>query len=232
LSWKDGVAGLVTGLPASTLNGVWLEHENPNPAVVSAMLDEVAATGLPHSLYLRAGSGVALTELASQRGMTPSGAVPIMLLDSVPAAPEPAGLFIRQLAPDEVLAHAQVAAAAFEQPVEQSLRLSTPDLLRRDSVRCYVGDVNGRPVTTAVSVTHGGYTAIFAVATLPSFRGRGFGSAITAQAAADGLAAGASWCWLQSSAAGYLVYQNLAFTTIEWWPLWLSASVEQGLEKR
>jgi N-acetylglutamate synthase len=224
LSRKDGVAALVTGLPVPTLNGVWLEHVNPSPAVVSSMLDEVAATGLPHSLQLRPNSDRALTELAGKRGMRPDGEVPIMRLDTIPADSHPAGLSIRQLAPDEVLAHVQVATAVFHLSQDDYLRLCPPDLLWRGSFRAYTGEVNGQPVTTAVSVTQGRHTAIFSVATLPDFRGRGFGGAVTARAVADGLAAGASWCWLQSSDSGYPVYRDLGFETIEWWQLWLSAS--------
>jgi hypothetical protein len=38
---------------------------------------------------------------------------------------------------------------------------------------------------------------------------------------ADGLAAGASWAWLQSSAAGYRVYEALGFETVERWRCWV-----------
>ena len=221
LSRQDGVVALVTGQPSATMNAVWVERANRSPAVVSAMLDEVAATGLPHALHLRPDSDHALAELAGQRGMKSSGEIPIMRLDTAPADRHPAGLSIRRLAPGEGLAHAQVASVAFDHPQEDSLRMCNPKLLSRDSFRAYVGEVDGQPVTTAVSVTRGGHTGIFGVATLPDFRNRGFGAAITARASADGLAAGAYWCWLQSSDAGYSVYQGLGFKTIERWQLWL-----------
>jgi hypothetical protein len=34
---------------------------------------------------------------------------------------------------------------------------------------------------------------------------------------------GVSWAWLQSSEAGYSVYERLGFTTIERWPCWFSS---------
>lgn len=159
--------------------------------------------------------------------MRRSGEIPVMVLDpatssGISSGRHPAELTIRVLTPGEGVAHARVAAVAFEHTVEQSL--SNPDVLSLESVRCYVGEVDGQPVTTSVGVTLDGGTAIFGVATLPGFRGRGFGRAVTVRAVADGLAAGASWCWLQSTTAGYRVYRNLGFHTIEAWPCWLSAA--------
>ena len=117
--------------------------------------------------------------------------------------------------------HARVAAAAFGSPEEMFLR--SPGLMSLDGLRCYVGEADGRPVTTAVSVTAGEFTAIFNVATEPAYQGRGFGTAVTARALADGVIAGAAWAWLQSSEEGYLVYRSLGFRTIETWTHWVSA---------
>lgn len=69
-------------------------------------------------------------------------------------------------------------------------------------------------------MTAGSRTGIFNVATLPAFRGRGLGTAVTARAVAEGLAAGAPCCWLQSSPEGYGAYRNLGFRTVEMWQQW------------
>jgi hypothetical protein len=47
---------------------------------------------------------------------------------------------------------------------------------------------------------------------------------VTARAVADGLAAGAQFAWLQSSAAGYGVYERLGFTTSETWRCWVAGA--------
>jgi N-acetylglutamate synthase len=96
--------------------------------------------------------------------------------------------------------------------------------MTRWAARGYLGEADGQPAATAVSMTLGAYTGIFNVTTLPGFRRRGFGTAITARAAADRLAVGASYCWLQSSPDGYPVYRNLGFRTIETWPCWIAGS--------
>lgn len=63
---------------------------------------------------------------------------------------------------------------------------------------------------------------IFTVATLQPHRQRGYGAAVTARAANDGLLSGATWVWLQSSEVGYGVYEHLGFRTLERWPCWVS----------
>jgi predicted GNAT family acetyltransferase len=132
--------------------------------------------------------------------------------------PAPAGLSIRRLGPDETSLHAMVASPVFDIDEEITLALVNPGTLRLDTVRCYAGERDGQPVVTGMSVTVGGCTAILNVATLPGLRGLGYGTALTARAVADGLAAGSACCWLQSSPDGYHVYQKLGFQTIESWP--------------
>ena len=109
--------------------------------------------------------------------------------------------------------HAQVAAAAFGGPEE--MFLPNPDLMWLDGLRCYAGEADGRPVTTALSVTTGEFSGIFNVATEPAYQGHGFGAAVTARALADGVIAGAAWSWLHSTKEGYLVYRSLGFRTLE-----------------
>lgn len=223
---EEGAVAVVSGIPLPTLNGVWLERANPSAATVAALLDTVAAAGVPHSLHLWSGSDDGLCEVAASRGMTCEGQVPAMAVDgtTVAATRSPAGLAIRELSPGQAPVHAQVASAGFGIPSDHFQWLINPAVLGLDSVRCYVGELDGQPVTTGLGCTLGGCTGIFDIATLPGFRGRGFGRAITARAVADGLAGGASWCWLQSSAMGYRVYRCLGFREIDRWRRWLSAA--------
>jgi hypothetical protein len=44
---------------------------------------------------------------------------------------------------------------------------------------------------------------------------------MTARVIYDGLVAGAEWAWLQSSPAGYNVYERLGFRTVELWDCWV-----------
>ena len=226
-SWrKDGAFAVVTGLPVPILNAVWLERANPSVAAVAALLDEVSATGLPYCLQLRPGSDESLAALAASRDMTGPGEVPLMAVeDAGPAISPPPGLSIRQLTPDQAPLHAQVAAAGFGIEADVFLHMVSPGLLELDTVRCYLGEADGQLATTAISMTCGTSAGIFNVATVPGFRGRGFGAAVSARAVADALALGATSCWLQSSPQGYPLYRKLGFRTIETWPYWISRTL-------
>ena len=135
-------------------------------------------------------------------------------------AQEVRNLQIRQLAPEEALLHARIAARGFEAPEEPFVQLMTPAVLRQPGVRCYVGEIDGNPVTTGLGVTLGTSVGIFDIATPPEHRGKGLAAAVTARAVTDGLNNGARWSYLQSSSAGYEIYRRLGFLTLERWDCW------------
>jgi ribosomal protein S18 acetylase RimI-like enzyme len=219
-----GVAA-VTGVAVPTLNGVWVHNVDADTDDISDLLDQVAATGLPHCLQFRSGSATHLLSLAASRGMTHVEDIPLMVSEDpgrLNAVQAVGGLTIRELLPDEAPLHARLAAAGFEIPPEMFLQLMTPEVLATPGVRCYLGETGGQPVTTGLGVKLGFYVAIFNIATPPEHRRRGYGAAVTARAVADGLAAGAQWSWLQSSTEGYKVYERLGFRTIEAWPCYAS----------
>jgi hypothetical protein len=216
----------VTRVPAPTLNGVWVAGADADPDAIAELLDEVAATGLPHCLQFRPGAVNRMTKLAMSRSMTREEAIPLMALDDpgrLDAAQAVSGLTIRELSPKEAQAHARVAAAGFNAPVEMFLQLTTPAMLAAPGVRCYLGEAGDQPVTTGLGVTIGPYVAIFNIGTPPEHRRHGYGAAVTARAVADGLAAGAKWSWLQTTPVGQPVYESLGFRTVETWQCWIAA---------
>jgi N-acetylglutamate synthase len=219
-----GLAG-VTGVAVPTLNGVWVDKVDADIEEVSELLDQVLATGLPHCLQFRSAASSRLADLAAGRGMAHLEDIPLMVLEDagqLDAAMTVKGLAIRELTPDEAPLHARVAAEGFEVPPEMFLQLMTPPVLATPGVRCYVGEADGEPVTTGLGVTLGSKIGIFNIATLPTHRRRGYGAAITARAATDGLKGEAKWSWLQSSEDGYKVYERLGFWTVETWPCWIA----------
>jgi hypothetical protein len=221
-----GAVAMVTGVHTPFLNGVWSERADPDPDIVADLLDRVAATGLPHCLQLRPGGSPALSRLAMNLGMSrDEDDVPLMVLEDPSRLGQRVdGLVVRQLQPGEAELHVRVAAAGFEAPQELFRQLVTPATLGLPEVRCYVGEADGRLVTTGIGVTLGTFVGIFNVATPPADRGRGYGTALTARAVTDGLSAGAMWSWLQSSPPGYPVYEQLGFRPVESWQAWVSAA--------
>lgn len=220
-----GATAAVTGIPIAYLNGVFV-IDAPRDTV-SALLDDVAVTGLPHFVLLRPGTAGDVAAVPAARGMTRSEDVPLMVLGRISVtldAPHPPELTIRRLRPEEADLHAHTAAAGFEAPPEVFVRLMPPEMLRFEGARCYVAEVAGEPVATGYGErTLGGGVGVFNIATIRRFRGRGFGSAVTARVLADAAADGATWAWLQSTADGYGVYERLGFRSTGSWQRWISS---------
>ena len=223
--WVDeraGAAGVFTGIDVGGFNGVWTTSREAAPELVVELLDRVAATGVPYSLHLREGTDPRLTRIAGARGMALDAEEPVMILSET-ASLEPAlqtGARIRQLGPHEGRVHAQVAAEVGDDDVEVAEAGATSAILSSPGMRCYVAEIDGDAVATAMGVTYLGCVAVFAVATLPRHRRRGYGSALTARAVRDGFEAGAGWAWLQASADGTRLYERLGFRAVETVTIW------------
>lgn len=226
-SWirrDGGVLGVMTGVRLGGFNGVWGEVRDVDAAAVARLLDAVRGAGVPYRLQLRQGWGPEVDEVARERGLVRVAGEPLMVLDDdrrLAPALEVDGLALRQLAPDQGATHARVAAGGQVVRDEAAyLSVTSPEVLRTEGLRCYVGELEGRPVTTALSVTTGDCVAVFSVATLPGHRRRGFGSAVTSRAVLDGFDAGARWAWLSASEAGFPVYRDMGFVTVERLDMW------------
>lgn len=221
---EGGALGVMTGVELGGYNGVWGEVQEVDPAAVARLLDAVHRGGVPHSMQLRPGWPPEVDEMARQRGLLRVPGEPVMVLDDhrqLSAALVGCGLSLRQISPEEGALHAHVAAGGQVVGQEGPYRkVVSPGVLRTPGIRGYVGEVNGRAVTTALSVTTGDCVGIFSVATLPGHRRRGYGAAVTARAARDGFDRGARWAWLSASDAGYGLYRGMGFVTLERLDFW------------
>jgi ribosomal protein S18 acetylase RimI-like enzyme len=217
----DALVG-ATGLAVPTLNGVWA----PQPLGArraDALLDELSATGLPHSLQMSGQPAPELVERLTERGMSRAEDVPLMTLSTAPTKTACSdGLTFRVLQPDRASAHAQVAAAGFEAPEFVFSTLIGPDVIAHPAVTVLVGEIEGVAVTTGLSMTIAGRTGLFNIATPPVHRGRGYGAAVTGALIRDAAVRQANLVFLQSSAAGFSVYQRLGFVTVDTWQCWIS----------
>jgi ribosomal protein S18 acetylase RimI-like enzyme len=79
----------------------------------------------------------------------------------------------------------------------------------------YVGYVDGEPVSTAATVFASGAIGVYNVATLPGNQRRGYGEAVMRQAVADAQRQhGVQRTLLQSTPAGYTLYQRMGYRTV------------------
>jgi GNAT superfamily N-acetyltransferase len=78
---------------------------------------------------------------------------------------------------------------------------------------CWVGYADGIPVTTGASITDNGVTGIYNIATIPEYRGRGYGEATTRWAAAFA-GEDAGRVILQSTSLGLGMYRRMGFDAV------------------
>jgi GNAT superfamily N-acetyltransferase len=230
IGWAERRAGVMAGVTGFTLppfNSIMNESTAPDVDVFADLLDRVAGAGFPYSVQLRPGTSKQVRDLVDAKCLVIDEGVPLMVLDDPRAlslAQRVEGLTIRQLDLAETGIHAEICGAVFGLPEEVLAAFNGPEVLGAPGVRCYVGEFDGVAVTTGLGTTYGAYTGIFNIATPEEFRGRGYAAALTARAVTDGLDAGAVGSYLQSSPAGYHVYERLGFQTVEYWDCWHSAA--------
>lgn len=231
--WSEATSSAVaavSGVPAPPLNGVWIAPSEGDATDVlepTRLLDRVAATGLPHCLQFPTGHA-ALAELAADRGLVRADDIPLMRLDR--PLNEPHGgvatlgspLAVRRLDPVEAPLHGHVAAVGFGAPEDLFAAMVGPEVTGRPEIALYLGEVGGEPVVTGLGVRGNDWVGMFNIATPPDHRRRGFATALTARMLSDAFAEGASWAWLQSSAAGRGVYRRLGFVDVAVWECWIT----------
>jgi GNAT superfamily N-acetyltransferase len=85
-------------------------------------------------------------------------------------------------------------------------------------LRLFVGYVDGEPVSCSAAIADESVTGIFAVATVPSRRGRGYGAALVEAAANSEPSLPAM---LAASDLGFPVYERIGFKTVGRFTLWI-----------
>lgn len=215
------------GVPAPPLNIVITKRRDVATSSIELLLDTVRKRKLPHQLEVRPGASNEVADLARSRGMRPGDSIPLMRKEAsgtdLSTIARHQGLAIREIDAENAHLHLSIASAGFEVPESFFTTLMSPPVFAMPGFHCYVGTVADEPVTTAVGVVDGDHVSVYNVATLPLHRGRGYGAAITAAAVCDGFEAGADFALLQSSDAGFGLYESLGFRTLERWTTWISA---------
>jgi len=81
--------------------------------------------------------------------------------------------------------------------------------------------LDGEPVATGFGYTFGGITGVWGIATVPAYRGRGIGSAITWAVVHAGRRRGARAAHLWATEMGYPVYRKMGFRHVQNMALWV-----------
>jgi GNAT superfamily N-acetyltransferase len=129
-------------------------------------------------------------------------------------SPIPPGLTIQPVRDERDLAE-WVDVWLFPVPVAH--RQAAVDVLRGRGIGAehpwclYLGRLDGEPVATSERFAAGRSVSVQYVVTLPAFRRRGIGAAMTARVLQDGRARGHDLAVLTASPAGIGVYRRLGF---------------------
>lgn len=210
----DGAHLLSSGLPVAMVNPAYaFEPTDRDPAaLVAEVREHYGAVGLPFALYFRDDVTPGLADACAAAGMVEYWQLPLMVLDPIPAIPEPpAGLRVERLDAANADAYASVIAAGFEAPHELASALFGRGLAAATEFVGLLGYLDGEPVATSAVFVGAGVAGVYNVATVPSARGRGVGAAMTWAAVAAGAEAGATASILQASEAGQPVYERMGY---------------------
>lgn len=206
-----------TGAPVAFLNIAFVTRPLGDPerelTAAMAFFDEL---GLPFVVRVREGVDPAAEAAAEALGMPYSDTVPGMALFPVgPPPANPPGLRIERAGDRAGLAAFQrVMAAGFGMPIDIARRLITLATLDVPGIECYLGYVDGEPVTSSTLCRTGRTAGVYNVATIESHRKRGLGEAMTWHAVTRGAQAGCDVAILQASEMGRPIYERMGFRLV------------------
>ena len=93
-------------------------------------------------------------------------------------------------------------------------RLATAHTLATEGLTCYLGTCSDKPVATSTLYASEKVAGIHVVSTIPEFRGRGFGAAMSALAVREGFQSGCDLSSLQATPMGFPMYLKMGFRYI------------------
>lgn len=209
-----GILSAITG-PIVWLNVTVVYETLADPAsAVRRCVDFYRAAGADFVMRVRVGFDPDTQQAMRELGLQTADQMPGMVLNPVADIPAPPdALTIVDWDARSLSTYNEIMAVSFAAPLELMNNLISPDLLNSPT-HGYLGYVGGRPVTTSALIASDGVAGVYNVATVPEYRGRGIGEAMTWHAVRKGVEAGCVIGSLQASAMGQPVYARMGFRTI------------------
>jgi ribosomal protein S18 acetylase RimI-like enzyme len=233
---SDGVTRVATGIRAAHFNPMFVTREPRDLAgAIERARSFYGRAGLPWEVVLvgRRTTTTSFMRVAEAAGLTHASVNPGMVLAPLAGtAREIPGLTVSVVDnPSELLVYNDLIAEGFELGRELLAPLDNPSSLDAQDVVRYLGYADGQPVVTALRATANRVAVIFNVVTLPAYRRRGFGDALTRRAALDGAAEGCVASVLQSTLMGYPVYLKMGYRYVVDFQMWQHEEISSAASK-
>lgn len=212
----DGLLVADTGMPVSRLNIAFVTRPLTDPPEqIRRAMEFFAERGSPFVVRIREGLDPAAEAACEQLGMPYADTVPGMASIAMTAPAGLAGLAIQRVTTPEALsAFCLVVAEGFELPGDVAAGLLPQAILLHPEIELFLGYTEGRPMSTATLIRSEGVAGVYMVATLPEYRRRGFGEALTWHAVAAGACKGCDMAALQASEMGRPIYERMGFRLV------------------
>lgn len=210
-----GVFAFTTGLPMGLFNGCLVVRDSTQ-ADLDAAIGWVASSRLPFRVWIREELAPELIAVPAERGLLEATRrYPGMALHPVPEPPPlPPGVTIRPVVEQPDLDEHRGVLIADSAPPEAVAQLLPASFLSDPDVALFNAYLDAQPVGTALAIRSGDASGVYNVATRPSARRRGVGTAATWAAVAAGRNWGSRVVILQSSEIGQSVYEAMGFRTV------------------
>ena len=197
----------------------WLGLADASPANVATLRDIVGrlrGRRLEGLTCYPAADETALSQVFADLGLDVPEDVPLMVLAAadLPPLPEMDVAVERVGSPERLAAAMLIPAAAFDMPVEQTIRAFDAVLLEDPAIGVYTAGRNGAVVGALVLSRSADTVSIDIMAVDPAAQRRGIGRALMLGAMHAEAAAGATGFHLLSSTEGKRLYDQLGFTTL------------------
>lgn len=215
----QGAVLAISGAPNAALNTIISPLLEPNAEEIKALVAQGSPWDFPWSIQVRGVPDSLVAEVAAQHGLTHFQREPLMIRyadQGLPAESVVEGLRIRVVQDDELDLYARTVAEGFEAPQDMFQVMAGPSLAKTDAITFYFAELNGVPVGTGMTAISDGLTGIFNITTLPGYRRRGYGQAVTLEMIRAGFAAGANTAYLYATEMGEPVYRSIGFRTEEY----------------
>jgi N-acetylglutamate synthase len=220
---ENDAAFFITGLHSSIFNGSVPFEDPPDIAdLIRRTRDFCAPASVPWSLSLRGSTAERVATSLGSQGFHELEREPAMVLPTLDREPPPLppGLTIRRARrPEELGLFWATLAKGFGIPagaLRPFLRASALKRLVEDPrTAWFVGFADGRAAATSLRIATGTGSYVAMVSTVPAYRRKGFGEALTWRAALSGKEAGCRVGFLRASEMGQPLYLRMGFVRVD-----------------